>query len=75
MQATTTTTADDEKSNGGSLGPPAAAVRKGLLWTQRDKMFSRWKERYFVLTQDYLQCFKRGTSKMSEMGEFIFKVG
>ena len=53
---------------------PACTLRKGLLWQQRDKIFSRWKERFFVLTEDYLQCFKRGTSRMSEMGEFLFKV-
>ena len=41
-------------------------------------MFSRWKERYFILTRDYLHCFKRasgsGPGKISEMGQFIFKV-
>ena len=52
----------------------STAVRKGLLWQQRDKLFSQWKERYFILTPDYLQCFKKGTSRMTEMGEFIFKV-
>ena len=52
----------------------ACTLRKGLLWQQRDKIFSRWKERFFVLTPDYLNCFKRGTSRMSEMGEFLFKV-
>jgi hypothetical protein len=34
----------------------------------------RWKERYFVLTTDYLQCFKKGTSRISEMGPFLYKV-
>ena len=55
---------------------PAVTVRKGLLWVQRDKIFSRWKERYFVLTEDYLNCFKRTSdnARMSEMGEFLFKV-
>ncbi len=48
--------------------------KKGLLWQQRDKLFSRWKERYFILTKDYFNCFKRTTSKMTEMGTFIFKV-
>jgi len=52
----------------------STAVRKGLLWQQRDKLFSQWKERYFILTPDYLQCFKKGTSRMTEMGEFIFKI-
>lgn len=49
--------------------------KKGLLWQQRDKLFSRWKERYFILTKDYLHCFKKGSSRMTEMGGFIFKVG
>lgn len=52
----------------------SATLRKGLLWVQRDKLFSRWKERYFVLTADYLNCFKKGTSRISEMGEFLYKV-
>eukprot|EP00095_Tigriopus_kingsejongensis_P011317 maker-scaffold14_size734282-snap-gene-6.28 protein:Tk11317 transcript:maker-scaffold14_size734282-snap-gene-6.28-mRNA-1 annotation:"conserved hypothetical protein" len=53
---------------------PGTTVCKGLLWQQRDKIFSRWKERFFILTQDYLQCFKKGSSKMTEMGGFIFKL-
>jgi len=51
-----------------------SAVKKGLLWQQRDKLFSRWKERFFILTNDYFQCFKKGSSKVTEMGEYIFKV-
>lgn len=68
--------------NGPSLSSstiPAASssgvpLRKGLMWQQRDRIFSRWKERYFVLTRDYLQCFKKGSSRISEMGGFIFKI-
>ena len=37
-------------------------------------MFFRWKERFFILTEDYLQCFKKETSDVSDMGTFIFKV-
>ena len=37
-------------------------------------MFSRWKERFFNLTQDYLQCFKRGSAPNTEMGPFLFQV-
>ena len=48
--------------------------RKGLLWQQRDKLFSRWKERYFILTKEYFHCFKKGSSRMTEMGGFIFKL-
>ncbi|XP_068083247.1 uncharacterized protein [Anabrus simplex] len=50
------------------------AIKKGLLWQQRDRLFSRWKERYFILTRDYLHCFKRAADKISNMGQFIFKV-
>ena len=51
-----------------------STVRKGLLWSQRDRLFSRWKERYFVLTREYLNCFKKGANRISEMGEFLYKV-
>jgi len=63
----------------GTGGREMHAIKKGLLWQQRDRIFSRWKERYFILTRDYLHCFKRssgsGADKISEMGQFIFKVG
>lgn len=53
-------------------------IKRGLLWQQRDRLFSRWKERYFVLTRDYLHCFKRASGsandRISDMGQFIFKV-
>ena len=49
-------------------------LRKGLLWQQKDKFFSRWKERFFVLTDDYLQCFKKENSRISEMGSFLARV-
>lgn len=52
----------------------STTLKKGLLWQQRDKLFSRWKERYFILTKDFLQCFKKETSKITEMGGFIFKI-
>ena len=57
----------------------STTVLKGVLWQQRDKVFSRWKERYFVLTSDYLQCFKKSSpsvmhSAASEMGRFISKL-
>ena len=62
-----------------ALSNNSTTVMKGVLWQQRDKVFSRWKERYFVLTSDYLQCFKKSSpsvmhSAASEMGRFIFKL-
>ncbi|RZF42218.1 hypothetical protein LSTR_LSTR004367 [Laodelphax striatellus] len=52
------------------------AIKKGLLWQQRERLFSRWKERYFILTRDYLHCFKRssGPDKISQLGQFLFKI-
>ncbi|XP_076355986.1 uncharacterized protein LOC143249639 [Tachypleus tridentatus] len=53
----------------------ASTLKKGLLWQQRDKFFSRWKERYFVLTRDYLACFKKEAKVgVSEMGSFLYKI-
>ncbi len=35
----------------------------------------RWKERFFILTNDYFHCFKKGSvTRVTEMGEFMFKV-
>jgi len=60
------------------LDPPnshsSPNLKKGILWQQRDKIFARWKERFFVLTKDYLQCFKKGTSRITEMGGFIYGI-
>lgn len=61
---------------------PSATLKKGVLWEQLDsqslhrRLFGRWKRRYFVLTADYLVCFKCAKAKVgrSEMGKFIYKV-
>ena len=69
--------------NGGSVNSTVEATAisvqttsllKGVLWQQREKRFSRWKERFFMLTNEYLQCFRKGTSKISEMGGFIYRI-
>jgi len=52
----------------------SAPLKKGLLWQQKDRFFCRWKERFFILTKDYLQCFKKENSRISEMGTFLFKL-
>ncbi|XP_026472391.1 uncharacterized protein LOC113376616 [Ctenocephalides felis] len=73
-QESGTTTPERDSLQNNSLLARGGAIKRGLLWQQRDRLFSRWKERYFVLTRDYLHCFKRCTSGASNMGEFIFKV-
>ena len=47
-----------------SLNTNDSTMKKGLLWQMKDGsfFFNRWKERYFILTQDYLTCFKKKTS-------------
>ena len=74
LDDTASTVATEVRSTTSSQMAAVTAIRKGLLWQQREKIFSRWKERFFILTQDYLQCFKKSTSKISEMGGFIFKL-
>ena len=59
------TSMEGERPSNGSGVRSSSTVRKGLLWQQRDKIFSQWKERYFILTPDYLQCFKKGTSRIT----------
>lgn len=57
-------------------------IKKGVLWQQQNydkfhqRLFSRWKKRFFILTTDYLVCFKRTRAKVgrSEMGKFHYKV-
>jgi len=51
-----------------------SVVKKGLMWLQQDKLFSRWKERFIILTNGYLQIFKKGVTRFSDMGTFISKV-
>lgn len=66
----------------GNMGETSSTVKKGVLWQQQQfekfhqRLFSRWKKRYFILTTDYLVCFKRSSSKVgrSEMGRFLYKV-
>ncbi|KAG9509477.1 hypothetical protein GZH46_02000 [Fragariocoptes setiger] len=52
-----------------------STLKKGMLWQQiYGRLFNRWKERFFILTDDYLVCFKK-SSKVghSEMGSFLYK--
>ena len=62
----------EPSTNGSSFS--TTPLLKGVLWQQREKRFSRWKERFFLLNSDYLQCFRKGNSKISEMGSFIFRI-
>jgi len=64
----------DGECGGGGDRDPDRILKKGLLWVQHDKLFSRWKERFVILTSDYLQIFKKASSRISEMGAFQYKV-
>lgn len=33
-------------------------LKKENLWLKRDKFFSKWRERFFVVTSSYLKCFE-----------------
>jgi len=56
------------------VGKSEGAVRRGLLWLQEDKLFSRWRERFIVLTNSHLVVHKKAASRISEMGAFLYKV-
>jgi len=32
---------------------------KGMLWQKKERIFSRWKERFFILTPKYIQCYEK----------------
>jgi len=51
-----------------------SCVRKGVMWVQQEKLFSRWKERFIILTSSYLHIFKKSTSRISDMGTFVNKI-
>ncbi|XP_037078677.1 uncharacterized protein LOC119099719 [Pollicipes pollicipes] len=57
-------------------GEDACTLKKGVIWYCKDTLLSRWnwKERYFILTKDYLSCFKKAKSQYSDMGAFLFKL-
>jgi len=46
--------------------------KKGVLWQQKDSIFSRWKERYFVLNNDALLTFEKEPSE--DMKSSIHKI-
>ncbi|XP_054713250.1 uncharacterized protein LOC129222744 [Uloborus diversus] len=65
----------EQDTNQKESRPESVTLKKGTLWQQRDKFFSRWKERFFILTSDYLACFKKASKiGISEMGGFLYKV-
>ena len=57
------------------VGKSEGAVRRGLLWLQEDKLFSRWREKFVVLTTTHIVVHKKAASRISEMGAFLYKVG
>ena len=64
----------ESSEQGSSLLGSDATIRKGVMWVQQEKLFSRWKERFIILTSSYLHIFKKSTSRLSDMGTFVNKV-
>ena len=48
-------------------------TKEGFLWQQRDKVFSRWKERFFILNKEYLLSFRKPSADTTLKNK-IFKV-
>ena len=59
-----------------SYSDPSSAfpLHRALMWVQKGKLLSRWKERFIVITEEYIQCFKKGMAQLSQMGDFMFQV-
>jgi len=53
----------------------AFPLHRALMWVQKGKLLSRWKERFIVITEEYIQCFKKGMAQLSQMGDFMFQIG
>jgi len=64
----------DSSEHSSSVLGNDATLRKGVMWVQQEKLFSRWKERFIILTSSYLHIFKKSTSRLSDMGTFVNKV-
>lgn len=64
----------DSSEHGSSLLGSDTCLRKGVMWVQQEKLFSRWKERFIILTSSYLHIFKKSTSRLSDMGTFVNKI-
>ena len=45
---------------------------KGMVWQKKDRIFSRWKERFFVLTAKHLHCYEKCPVNSTEAP--VFKV-
>lgn len=57
---------------GQNSGRPGV-VKQGVLWQQSDKLFAKWKERYFILTRDHLCCLRKGEAGFL-CGETLSKI-
>jgi len=64
----------DSSEQGASVLGHDTCLRKGVMWVQQEKLFSRWKERFIILTSSYLHIFKKSTSRLSDMGTFVNKI-
>ena len=46
------------------------SLLKGMLWQKKDRIFSRWKERFFMLTSDYLNCYEKNPQSIADASLF-----
>ena len=42
------------------------SLLKGMLWQKKDRIFSRWRERFFMLTKDYLNCCEKNPQNTAD---------
>ena len=47
---------------------------KGSLWLKRDKFFSKWRERFFVITSTFIKCFESESESILLWKVPLFKI-
>jgi len=47
---------------------------KGMLWQKKDRIFSRWKQRFFILTTKCLHCYEKCPKNTADISSLIFEV-
>ena len=45
-----------------------------MLWQKKERIFSKWKERFFILTPNHLQGYAKCPISSKDLGSFLFKV-
>ena len=57
-----------------NVGRKDAILLQGKLWHRRERIFSTWKERFFILSSTHLHCYKKCPVSLGTSGLLLFQV-